>query len=172
MAWTPWNMFGGYGMSDGRIVYWDSCVFIDRIQATPGTINVLRGITDRAENGAIRIATSLFTMCEVAKVAGVPLEEDLEQMIVDFFDNEFIVPVPLDHFVAAKVREIIRATTRRLSSADAVHIASAIIADASALHTYDGDHLLPLDGVFEGLPIKEPRIDNLQLPLLPPGETG
>ena len=48
-------------------VYWDSCVFIDRIQRTPGRIAVLEEITNAAEAHEIEIITSNFTIAEVCK---------------------------------------------------------------------------------------------------------
>ena len=44
---------------------WDSAVFIHRLEATPNQIEILRHVTDRAERGELKIATSAFTLCEV-----------------------------------------------------------------------------------------------------------
>ncbi len=148
-------------MAEARLVYWDSCVFIDRIQRTPGRIDALRSLTDCAERGELRIATSVFAMCEVARIGGVPLPEDQERLIVDFFDNPYIVLVQVDEFVARKTRELIRTYTG-LSGRDGVHVASALLVGASVLHTYDDRHLTPLNGV-EGLRISAPGPEDGQL---------
>jgi len=148
-------------MAEAPLVYWDSCVFLDRIPQTPDRIEALRELTDRAQAGGLRIATSAFTMCEVAKVKGVPLPEEQERLIVDFFDNPYIVLVQVDEFAARKTRELVR-THAGLKGRDAVHIASALLAGAPVLHTYDEKHLTPLNGV-EGLRILIPGSEDSQL---------
>jgi predicted nucleic acid-binding protein len=143
-------------MARTDLVYWDSCVFIDRIQITPGRIEALREMTDRAERGELAIATSWLSLCEVAKVRGTDVHAEQERMIVEFFDNEYIIPVQVDEFVAARTRDVIRRAQTRLPAHDAVHIASALVIGAPVLYTYDTDHMLPHHG-FDGLRIEEPR---------------
>ncbi len=154
-------------MSSDRI-YWDSCCFTSRIERTPGRIQILEHITDRAERGEIVIVTSAFTLVEVAKVNLPPgLEHDeQERLIVDFFDNPYILPIQLDLRVAKIARDIIR-NYSAIKGKDAIHIASAIQAGVSVMHTYDVNHILPKDGKIGNPPlrIKQPEFVNGQIPL-------
>src|SRR6266566_2197289 len=94
--------------SDGpRLQYWDSDVFISLLQRTPGRVEVLRTITDAAEHGSVRIVTSAFTMAEVVKLKELPLlDPQIEQLIVGFFENDYIVVRNVDRFVAERARPI------------------------------------------------------------------
>jgi predicted nucleic acid-binding protein len=144
-------------------LYWDSSAFISRIQRTPGRIEVLEHITGRAEKGEVEIVTSAFTLCEVAKGDENALPEDQEKTIVDFFENPYILVQQVDVFVAARTRGIVRRFG--LKPADAVHVASALAANAAVLQTYDSKHLLPLDRQVEGLRVEQPSWGNAQPPL-------
>jgi len=161
-------------MPDDGLVYWDSDVFIHRLEGTPDKIDILRHITDRAEQGELRIATSAFALCEVAKLEGLPLPDEQERMIVEFFDNPYIVVVQVDRFVALKSRDI----TRRfgLKGKDAVHVASALLAPASVMHTYDESHILKLNGLVGDPPLRierpgwkagQPPLPRLEVPGAP-----
>jgi predicted nucleic acid-binding protein len=149
-------------------VYWDSVTFNYRIAERPENIDILRHITDRAERNELEIVTSAFTLCEVAKVepatGNIPPEAQ-ERLISDFFKNSYIVLVAMDRRVAEVTRRIVRSHSG-MKPADATHIASAILAGASVLHTYDKG-LLKLDGRIEsGLRIEEPRWKDGQPPLV------
>lgn len=146
--------------------YWDACVFTSRLERTPGRIAILEHITDRAEKGEVEIVTSAFTLVEVAKVKDVDSLEDQEQIIVDFFENPYIIIQQVDRFVAELARDILRNATK-IKPKDAIHIASAIQSRASVLHTYDNDHLIPKSKRFGNPPltIEPPNWKDGQAPL-------
>ena len=53
-------------MNREKVPFWDSCVFIDRLQANnEARIHTLRAITDAAELGHVRIITSSISLAEV-----------------------------------------------------------------------------------------------------------
>src|SRR5947208_24728 len=115
-------------------IYWDSMMFNHRIAGNHADIALLKDITDRAEKGDIEIATSTFTFCEVAKIQPDPTNPkalsnaDQEKMIVEFFQNDFIIPVQLDRRISIITRDIVRSFAS-VKAKDAIHIASAIIAN-------------------------------------------
>jgi len=118
-------------------VYWDSCVFIDLLQRTPGRIEILQEYAMKAEKGELEIVTSAFALVEVAKLPNLGLSDsEIEQKIVGFFDNPYIILRAVDRRVSTKAREIMRAV--KMKGKDAVHVASAALSDVSVLHTYDG----------------------------------
>jgi predicted nucleic acid-binding protein len=118
-------------------IYWDSCVFIDLLQKSEGRIDILEEYITRAQSGDLEIVTSDFTLCEVATLRelGLP-DEEVEQKIVDFFENEYLLMRSLDRRVAAKSREIMRAVSG-IKGKDAIHLATAALSSVSAFHTYD-----------------------------------
>ncbi len=147
-------------------VYWDSDVFISAIQRHPARIAVLEQCTERAQRGELEIIASAFTLCEVAKVEGVPLPEEQEQLILDFFENPYVLIQQLDTRVAARTRDIVRRFN--LPAKDAVHLASALQAGVAVVYSYDQDHMLPQDGKIGDPPlrIQIPRWKDGQPPLI------
>jgi predicted nucleic acid-binding protein len=132
-------------MPNDTLIYWDSCVFIDLIEKTPARYPVLEEIVASAERGEVRIVTSAIALAEVSRLnnlSGV-LPEWKEKLIVQFFENDYIALRAVDRAIAEIARPIIRG--HGLKTADAIHIATALQAKVQVLHTYDGQHLLPLD---------------------------
>jgi len=72
-------------------VYWDSCVYIDCIQKTPGRFDVLKGLLREAEHGGIILVASALVVAEVVKLNACS-DSDAEQAsrIRSFFENDYI----------------------------------------------------------------------------------
>ncbi len=155
-------------MPNERLLFWDSNVFISRIEKTPGRITVLEQLTGAAEAGQLRLVTSALTLAEVAVIRDAGLPDDQERLIVDFFENDYIVVRSVDRFVAEKAREIIR--SHGIKGADAVQVAVALQSKAHEFHTYDTTLLKKLGpNTLPGLPVVEPHWDTQwSLPLEPP----
>jgi len=147
-------------------IYWDANVFTYRLARRPDCIQILEHITDRAERGEVEIVTSTFTLVEVCKIEGIDDKDEQERMIAEFFENPYILLQQVDRYVAQTSREIIR-NFSGIKPKDAIHIASAIRAGASVLHTYDGNHLIPKSGKIGKPPltIESPSWKNGQPPL-------
>src|SRR5437867_135567 len=112
-------------MSNERRLYWDSDAFIDFIEQTPGRIHRLQPIVTAAERGSVLIVTSAFTMAEVVKLKNLGLlDEQTEQLVADFFENDYISIRNVDRFVAERARPIVRKCS--VKPPDAIQIATAI----------------------------------------------
>lgn len=147
-------------------LYWDSCVFIDRIARTAGRIDALEQITDAATGGDIIIVASTLCIAECYKI-----KESLDswsvqkKLINDFFDNPWIELVQVDSVVAEKAQEISR--DFGIKPPDAIHIATAILRKAEEFQTYDGKKghsPLKFDGLIGKPPlrIKVPQLIDRQ----------
>jgi predicted nucleic acid-binding protein len=133
-------------------LYWDTDVFIHRFQRTPEHISTLEQITDAAERGEIVFVQSTFTISELVKDPdGEKLTEAQENVIEDFFENEFVIVRTLTEQIAFLSRKIAR--EHGLKPGDAVHVATAIFWKVPILHTYD-DKLLKRDGLIGDPPLK------------------
>lgn len=130
-------------MPNPKQVYWDACTWIAYIhQEMPGKnstftearFDLCRETLMRAEAGEIEIATSAFTLAEVCKRSNAtsPVGN-----LSAFFDQPYILLVPLDKQVGMKAQAIQSAGLAGLKPADAVHIASAIVWSIPVLHTFD-----------------------------------
>ncbi len=154
-------------------VYWDSCVFIDLLQSSPGRIDVLREYATKAEAGEIEFVTSSLSLAEVAKLPELGLSDELvEQKIIDFFENPYILLRSVDRRVLVKAREFVR--IGGIAGADAIHLATAVQVGVSVFHTYDdrfirkcavltaGNHILAKDGT----PLKVIEPEDIRPPII------
>ena len=148
------------------IVYWDSCVFISLIEKTPGRIDIIDELVTMAQNGELLIVTSTLTEAEIIKWPedGISHEES-NRKITDFFKNPWIVRRAVDTRVIGTTRRIRMTPQPKLQTPDAIHIATALIHEVTAFHTYDHKHLISKDGLLSDdgkhfLKISEPEHPN------------
>ena len=159
-------------------VCWDACAWIALIQKEKIRDDSGRDVEDReslcrsviraAEAKKIEIATSALSYVEVCKKPAV--RQEGEDKIANFFEHEFVLPVNLDRYVGERARELMLAGYSKLKPPDAVHLATAAIANAEEMHTFD-DKLLALDLHIDKadgtkLKIKKPGIADTPAPLL------
>lgn len=145
-------------------VYWDACSWIAYINQEKA-IELGGGgfenrfakcleVLDRANNKKLEIVTSAFTLAEVCKNPEVR-ESPLENL-PGFFERSYILTVPVDMSIGRKAQHMQASGLVSLKPADCIHLASAIRATVSELHTFDGG-ILKLDGLIpgaDGKPIK------------------
>src|SRR5262249_2514454 len=118
-------------------VYWDSCVFIDRLQRSPDKIVVLEELTDAARAAKLIIVASTLCIAETVKIGtGDAGSKSQSESIFKFFENPWIELVQVDFEIAKLAHEISR--DYGVKPADAIHVATAIKAKVEVLHTYDG----------------------------------
>ncbi len=126
-----------------------------------------RGVIADAVSGRVEIATSTLSLVEVCKVDASARDD--RDLLFDFFRHSWVLMVSVDTEVGQIARSLMMGRHRGLKPADATHIASAIVAEATELQTFDG-RLLALDSVIQRpngatLPIRRPRFVNGQMPL-------
>jgi len=166
-------------------VGWDSCAWIAHIQrerifgADGKTVIEDRGamcrpVLDAAEGGIIEIAVSALSLVEVLarnRTSGMD-----DQKVRDFFDNDYILLVNVDKHLGDFARRLMLAGHPGLKPLDAIHLATACVANVDAFHTFD-DRLLALDGMIDRsdgrrLMIKKPAVPASPAPLLDEIERG
>ncbi len=146
--------------SNNSLVYWDTCVFIHRLQATQEHINILRHLTRAAENGELEIVTSIFTSVEICYLDKTQLTKphftiEQENKIVEFLDNPYIKLRQIDRDVARKSRSIVR-NIPGIKPADALHLATAILYEVNEVQTYD-PHLLSISEKMDNMKVVLPH---------------
>lgn len=134
-------------------VYWDACTWIAYIneeRKTPksdGTVEnryaMCRSVLEQAQNGQLVIVTSAFTLAEVCKSEKAKNENSGK--LQSFLDHEFILVVQLDKNVGIKAQQIQLSGLSVIKPPDAVHLASAQLANVTEFHSFDGK-LLSKDG--------------------------
>ena len=164
-----------------RRVYWDSCIWISLIQnetAVPlrnGQIEnraaLARTVLDDATKRVADIFTSTIAFSEVNRPSGVPSDiAGTPDKLAAFFENDFIVPVMLDRHIGERARALMQGGYAGLKPLDAVHLASALVANVDEMHSFD-DKLLNLNERLQkkdGTPLKicKPAMGGPPLPLL------
>lgn len=138
-------------------VYWDACTWIAYINQEKSIIKKgsapenrfakCLDILTRAHNKKLEIVTSAFTLAEVCKSPEVR-ESPLDNL-PGFFDRSYIVTIPVDMSIGRRAQHMQASGLVKLKPADSIHLASAIRAKVSELHTFD-DAILKLDGVIPG----------------------
>lgn len=146
------------------LYYWDSCVFLDFISATPGRVGDIQSLLEAAERADLEIVTSTFTVAEVAyahaeRQSGV-LDPSVEQKIdALWLDGGPVRLVEFTQLTAERARNIMRQALANgwagLSAKDAVHLATAQPLGVDEVHTYD--NTWSRHGPQLGLKIMEPR---------------
>ena len=164
-------------------VGWDSCAWIAHIQREriPGPDGkfedrgaMCRSVLEAAERGIVEIVVSAICLVEVLARNRSSGTDD--QKVRDFFDNDYILLVNVDKQVGDFARRLMLAGHAGLKPPDALHLATACIANVEAFHTFD-DQLLALDGMIDKadgtrLVIKKPAVPAPPAPLLEEIERG
>jgi predicted nucleic acid-binding protein len=107
-----------------------------------------RPVLDAAERGIIEVVVSAIALVEVLahdRTSGID-----DQRVRDFFDNDYILLVNVDKHLGDFARRLMLAGHSRLKPPDAIHLATACIANVDEFHTFD-DRLLALDGAIDRL---------------------
>src|SRR5207248_7737607 len=139
--------------------YWCSCAFIMWLdgKGDPQDVDGLEEIVKEVESGRADLFTSAFTRTEVLKGKMTDAQRALFSKL---FQRRNVVQVDVTTRVL-DLSEKIRNWNPKISSADSIHLATAIIYEADEFHTTDGGgkrkragDLLPLNGNVAGHPLK------------------
>lgn len=124
-------------------IYWDADCCLKWIKKEIG-FEDLKGTIFKAENNEIEIRTSAFSLVEVFywKENNKAIKEKTPE-IKKFFEEKYIVTIPLDIPIADLAREI--HFIYGIDPADAIHIASALFDEINIFNTYN-KHLLDKNG--------------------------
>jgi predicted nucleic acid-binding protein len=145
-------------MANPKRICWETSCFIASFNEEPGRVEVCNAILEATKKGEVELYTSFITVCEWVKIKGEYASE-AEDTIAEFLRNPFIHLVVIDWSISRITRSLVR--TYKLDVRDAVHLATAIKLKVDALHTYDSDDLLKLNGKIPDVKIKisEPTYD-------------
>lgn len=144
--------------------YWDSCIFLAWLRNENRKEGEMAGIKDyvrRLQNREIRVMTSAITYAEVT---ASKLPVGVDQQFLDLMRSTKVDVIGADIRVTKMARDLRdyyssqpeRFNSKTLCAPDAIHLASAIIYQASEFHTFDGSNkggtlgLLRLDGDVGG----------------------
>jgi predicted nucleic acid-binding protein len=93
-----------------------------------------RLVLDAAERGVIEIVVSAIALVEVLahnRASGID-----DQKVRDFFDNDYILLVNVDKHLGDFGRRLMLASHTGLKPLDAIHLATACVANVDEFHTF------------------------------------
>jgi predicted nucleic acid-binding protein len=131
-----------------QTVYWDANVFNAMFSAEHGRVEDCERIHSLAANGDVRIYTSAVTFVECIKIKKKQisnLKPEDEEKIAKYFRNAFIMTVNCDRNIAESARALIWKHPH-LKPYDAIHVATALSQPIDAMHSFDNDDLVKLNG--------------------------
>lgn len=131
--------------------YLDSSVYIAFIKNEPGREDSGR-ILRAAEDGQFRIVASTLVQAEVVRPPGGLITPEAENTLRRFFQRDMFVWVEVDLSVARHAATLAR--EHGLKPADAIHVATAVLARADAFLAWDGG--FPWGDRVEGVPVSKP----------------
>lgn len=139
--------------------YWDSWAFIRWLKGSgsPGEIEGLSSIVKAVEEGTATLFTSALTGNEVLDGKMTTKQKDDFKKL---FQQKNVVRVDVTNRVLEKSKSI-REWNSKISTPDAIHLATAILYEADEFDTNDGGgkrkrggDLIPLSGNVDGYPLK------------------
>ena len=118
-------------------IYWDSCVFLDRLKRRPDRISILEATTDVAAAGEFIIVTSSVAIAEVIKLPEIGLTTSEQIATIEaFFENAWLSVRIVDEVIAKTAASLRR--DYGIKTCDALHVATALRYGVPILYTYDG----------------------------------
>lgn len=141
--------------------YWDTNVILSYIKGkgesenrTDEEMMGIDAIVKEAEEKKAIIVTSSITFAEVY---ASKLDEEQKQRYNSVLKRPSMPPIDAHtgiNIKASEIREYYNDLGKKITTPDAIHLATAILTGVDALHTFDEDDLIPLSGDVMGHNLK------------------
>lgn len=158
-------------MSEKRLLYWDTDVFLSYLNEDPQRLPILEAILDEVEKSKQdKIVTSAITKVEISWVAYEKLNRVLipeeEERIDSLWNDAAIVEViEFNDEIALIARSLMREgmiNGWKLRTFDAIQIASSEWVQATELNTYNLSDFKKFENII-GIPIRNPYANQPKL---------
>ncbi|PLX43347.1 MAG: PIN domain-containing protein [Hyphomicrobiales bacterium] len=117
-------------------IYWDSDCFLGHFKDEDGKAEKCDGVIQRAERGEVIIVTSALTLAEVLWMRGqTKIDKSKEDIVKRFFRRSYIRVYNVTRKISENAQDLVWDSS--IKPKDAIHVATAIHLDVSALETFD-----------------------------------
>lgn len=142
----------------------DTSVWVALLDDEDDRAEHVQRLLETAERDELHVLVSTLVISEVTKgpkASDPPMSDEHQRTFESYLESPFVSLVSVDPAVARRARDI-RREHPKLRTPDAVMVATAIVAGAGTLYTYDEDDLLPLnaDASLGGLAILVPPVEH------------
>lgn len=133
--------------------YWDSVVWLGILNKESDKLMTCLTLWQKAIEGDVKIVSSALTLTEVIYLNGHQLitdesphlsQQEVEEKITAFFEHDCIDLYSVERRIAEKARKLIWESCDlefKVKPKDAIHVATAAVANVDVLNTYDPDLL-------------------------------
>lgn len=141
-----------------RKPYLDSSVYIAAIKGEGGRADIAKRILTGAQNGEFQVVAGTLVIAEVvgASRRDRPMTPEQEEIVDTYIFHDFIDLVDLDPPTAIEARRLAR--QHSLKTADSIHLACALRAEADQLLCWDRDFR---DDKYGAVEVHEPHLTGL-----------
>lgn len=116
---------------------WDSATCLAWLQDEKGA-DLCQATLDAAGRGEVQIYISTMAIAETLMVKGKPpLSKESKLKVRGFFKRPEIIPIELDRYCAEVAQELV--WDYKIKPKDAIHVASALLAECDIVETFDKD---------------------------------
>jgi len=138
-------------MAEEPIFYWDACIFLEHLReepVSPQKAEAIRTILQDNKDHKNRIITSAITHVEVLPKKLTARDAQRENEYWDYYDGRWFVDIEVTRPIINLARDIKDyyfvegdpmngVAHKMLSTGDAIHLATAIVASVEEFHTRD-----------------------------------
>jgi predicted nucleic acid-binding protein len=154
------------------LVYLDTDVYVDlltlntEVHSEDGRLRhiVAKEVFEAIENGDIRLAASALTEAEIGcNASKAKNKQNVEALLASWFTARSTTWIEIDRHLAREAVRLANAWRadnavpgKKMSTADALHLAAAVATGSHYFMTYDGGH--PIAQNVEGVQIIRPAV--------------
>lgn len=145
--------------------YWDSDCFLGFLQEESGKVDACADVLALCERGEVEIVTSTLSIAEVLMLRPADaLPQHRRVKVETIFAKKYVLTIPLTRRIAISARDLV--WDYGIAPKDAVHVASAVAANAKTLNTFDRQ-LIGKNGLVGSPPltIEAPAVNQQELDL-------
>jgi predicted nucleic acid-binding protein len=159
--------------ADARRIYLDANVPLAFVKGEADRADVVQALLDEGRRRVVELVTSVWSITEVAHGA-MPGRRRWDPGVEAAIDNLWVPASPItlvdiSEVVCREARSVVRRARQTrgkgIKPADALHLASAVLAGCDVIYTYEADQTRQRWSSITGIAVESPSVEQPQLDL-------